>query len=156
MPAQLVRQKSDSSLDSKAQRSWTKRQITRLEQVLNVLQSGQQKLLNALEQQNLTLFKTTIETEDVKINEPLRKHSQTTALSYAATNVSFASTISAKILLYSLINSSLCLHYLQYLKIHRRMTKQKRSMLCFRFYVLFSNFVVLKAFLFVLGNARIC
>eukprot|EP00795_Rhopilema_esculentum_P014481 gene14481-5544_t len=86
VPAQLVRQKSDSSLDSKAQRSWTKRQIARLEQVLNVLQSGQQKLLNALEQQNLTLFKTTIETEDVKINGPLRKHSHTTALSYAAAN----------------------------------------------------------------------
>ena len=66
-----------------------KKQITRLEHVLNVLQSGQQKLLAALEQQNLSMLRRVLENEDVKINEPLSKHSQITALLYAASNVCF-------------------------------------------------------------------
>lgn len=78
-----------------------KKQITRLEHVLSVLQSGQQKLLNALEQQNLQLFKYTLENEDVKINEPLSKHSQITALSYAASNVSFLSFIQYQVILFA-------------------------------------------------------
>ena len=65
-----------------------KKQIARLEHVLNVLQSGQQKLLNALEQRNLKLLGEVLEIGDVSINGPLTKHTQTTALSYAATAVS--------------------------------------------------------------------
>ena len=87
VPAQLQRQRSDSSFDSKGQRSWMKKQITRLEHVLNVLQSGQQKLLSALEQRDLQSFRHVLEIEDVKINEPLSKHSQITALLYASANV---------------------------------------------------------------------
>ena len=66
-----------------------KKQINRLEHVLNVLQSGQQKLLNALEKGDMHLLKAVLENEDVKINEPLSKHSQATALCYAAMGVSY-------------------------------------------------------------------
>ncbi len=65
-----------------------KKQVGRLEHVLSVLQSGQQKLLNALEKRDMQLLKDVLENEDVKINEPLSKHTQTTALCLAAVSVS--------------------------------------------------------------------
>ncbi len=65
-----------------------KKQVGRLEHVLSVLQSGQQKLLNALEQKDMKLLRHALEYEDVKLDEPLSKHTQTTALCFAAISVS--------------------------------------------------------------------
>eukprot|EP00794_Sanderia_malayensis_P003533 gene3533-4034_t len=73
-------------LDRKSfrQRSWMKKQVARLEHVLGVLQSGQQKLLSSLEKKDMQMLQDVLENEDVRINEPLSKHTQTTALCLAA------------------------------------------------------------------------